>query len=305
MAGALFGATTTAEAACYGSTPSAMTFADSPFDGEVGLAPEITTVSMAVDGACNYSVNPGLTLPLIDDDFVFIYVDRDGNAATGSLNWGGADVVVGTVGGTYGDSPPLLGVWNGAQFTFTDTSPAGTAPFHGGFSATLDRLGVAPGVTTGVQVRTDWNGTYDTYNDYAPDTNVSIPLAVNYSTAPPPPPPPPPPPAPAPAPAPLPSAPVADAQGCTIPNVKGRTRDAAETRLFNADCEVAFTVVKRYSNTIRKGRVIGTSPGTGIITTKRVKLIVSKGRKRARARASAVAPSILDRLEDAANAPMR
>jgi hypothetical protein len=278
-----------------------MTFADSPFDGEGGLAPEITTVSMAVDGACNYSVNPGLTLPLIDDDFVFIYVDRDGNAATGSLNWGGADVVVGTVGGTYGDSP--LGVWNGAQFTFTDASPAGTAPFHGGFSATLDRLGVAPGVTTGVQVgRIGTRSTTPTTTTRRTRTCRSRSRSTTRPRHPrhprrrlrprrPP------------IPAPLPSAPVADAEGCTIPNVKGRTRDAAETRLFNADCEVAFTVVKRYSNTVRKGRVIDTAPGTGIITTKRVTLIVSKGRKRARASASAVAPSLLERLETLANAP--
>ena len=51
--------------------------------------------------------------------------------------------------------------------------------------------------------------------------------------------------------------------------------------------------------------MIGTSPGTGNITSKRVRLIVSKGRKRARARVSSVSPSLLERLETLANAPVR
>src|SRR5262245_62613749 len=76
--GATLGVTSTAEAACYGSTPAAVTFADSALDGELGLAPEITTVRGGLDAACGYSVVPGLTDLLIAGDAVFVYVDRDG-----------------------------------------------------------------------------------------------------------------------------------------------------------------------------------------------------------------------------------
>ncbi len=314
-AGALFGATATAEATCYSSTPSAATFVDHPFDGDDGLAPELTTVSLAVDGACTLSVNPGVTA-LIPDDAVFSYINRDGNVATGSALFSGADVVVGTLGDYGEDYPPLLGVWNGVEFTFTDETPVGTAPSPGGFSAHVDRLGMVPGATATFRLASSWLGIYDSYFDWAPQPGAgAIPLAVNFSTTPPPPPPPPAPPAPTPVPTPvstpvpLPTAPMEDegveATGCTVPKVKGKTRAAAETRLFDADCEVAFSVAKRYSNTVRKGRVIGTTPGSGNITSKRVKLIVSKGRKRARARASSVSPSLLERLETLANAPVR
>jgi hypothetical protein len=313
-AGALFGATATAEATCYSSTPSAATFVDHPFDGDNGLAPEISTVGLALDGACTVSMNPGIDA-LVGDDAVFTYINRDGNAATGSPSFSGADIVVGTLGEIGADYPPILGTWNGVEFTFSDSSPVGPAPSLGGFAAHVDRLGLSPGATIGVRLGTIWRGISYDYFDFAPEPGASsIPLAVNFSTTPPPPPPPPPPaptpvPTPVSTPVPLPTAPAEDeaveATGCTVPKVTGKTRAAAETKLFDAVCEVAFSVVKRYSNTVRKGRVIGTTPGTGNVASKRVKLIVSKGRKRARARVSSVSPSLLERLETLANAPVR
>lgn len=299
-----------AQATCLSSTPSAATFADDPFDGDE-LAPEITTISVGLDAACTVSMDPRIDA-LVGDDAVFTYIDRDGSPATGSQLFGGADVVVGTLGEIGEDYPPILGTWNGVEFTFSDPAPVGSVPSLGGFAAHVDRLGLTPGTTIGVQVATVWRGTYGNYVDMAPEPGAgSIPLAVNFSTAAPPPPPPPPAPTPVPTPVatPVPSfaVPEAEAQpaGCTVPRVKGRTRAAAESRLFDADCEVAFSVVKRYSSTVRKGRVIGSTPGAGATTTKRVKLIVSKGRKRARARKSAATPSVLERLETLANAPLR
>jgi len=308
--GAAFAVTTSAEAACYSSTPSSASFADSPFDGS--LAPEISTVALGLDAACTVSMNPGIDA-LVGDDAVFTYINRDGNVATGSPSFSGADIVVGTLGEIGADYPPILGTWNGVEFTFSDSTPVGPAPSLGGFAAHVDRLGLTPGATIGVRIGTIWRGISYDYFDFSPEPGASsIPLTVNFSTTPPPPPPPP---APAPVPTPgstavpLPTTPAEDegveATGCTVPKVKGKSRAVAETRLFDADCEVAFSVVKRYSNTVRKGRVIGTSPGTGDITSKRVKLIVSKGRKRARARVSSVSPSLLERLETLANAPVR
>jgi hypothetical protein len=41
-------------------------------------------------------------------------------------------------------------------------------------------------------------------------------------------------------------------------------------------------VVRRYSNRVRKGRVIGTTTAAGKQTTRPVRLIVSKGRRKPR-----------------------
>ena len=186
------------------------------------------------------------------------------------------------------DYPPLLGVWNGAQFTFTDPTPVGTAPTPGGFSASVDRLGLVSGATVGLRVGSIWVGYYDDYVDFAPEASApgNILLPVIYSTVAPPPVPvatPVPVAAPAPPAAP---APVVDDVTCTVPKLKGRSRGSAEDRLLDANCEPASGVIRRYSSSVRTGRVIGSSPAMGTTTTRRVKLIVSKGRKRTRARAS-------------------
>ncbi len=255
-------------------------------------------------GGCNYAVNPGVDA-LIGDDAVFVYIDRDGDPATGDALDHGADIVVGTLGEIGPESPPLLGVWNGAQFTFTDPAPVGGAVGVGGFSATLDRLGIPAGVTTGITVATIYEGLYSNYIDVAPDLGAAsaIPLAVAYSTTPPPPPPAPAPqPIAAPAPAPA-AAPVAD-QGCVVPSVKRRTRDAAELRLFDADCAIASSALRVYSS-VPKGRVIRTIPASGVRTTRSVRLVLSKGprRRHARAHSSAASRSALAELTVLANAP--
>jgi len=127
--------------------------------------PEITNVLASVDAGCNSTVSPGVD-PLVYGDAVFIYIDSDGNAATGSPTFSGADTVVGTLGGTSGGGP-TRGVWNGSGFTFTDKRLS--APHHpGGFTANVDRLAPVPGATSRVTVGTMYSGVYDSSSSPAP-----------------------------------------------------------------------------------------------------------------------------------------
>jgi len=182
-AGAFFAMVPSADAAsCHSSTPSSVSYADA-FDGEDGLAPEISMVQANVDADCTYSVDPGITAPLLEGDSVFIYIDTDGDPSTGSALFGGADAVVGTLGHTGADSPPLLGTWDGSSFSFNDDTPVGAPLFTGGFTTTVDRLQINPGTTTRFMVATLYQGIYDSYSDYAPTVGSgSILLPVNFST---------------------------------------------------------------------------------------------------------------------------
>jgi hypothetical protein len=278
--------TATAHAACYGSTPSAAAYAD-PIDGEAGLAPEITTIHAGVDAACGYVVDPGIPLPLVDGDAVFVYIDTDGNPATGSPVVTGADVAIGTLGLTGTDAPPIRGVWNGATFAFTDPGAVGTAVGNGGFRASVDALPIAPGVLTQIKIASIYDGYYS-YLDIAPNAGM-LALPVSYSTVAPAP-------APVAAPAPAPPTPrkVDGSKGagssCSVPATRGMTLAGARARVRAAGCTVAPVPRRAYSAGVRRGRVVGTSTTGG-----RVTLIVSKGRRPRRAR-SAAAESMLARL---------
>src|SRR5947208_1684123 len=82
------------------------------------LTPKITAVAASVDASCHLVVGPGIAAPLVDGDGVFVYIDSDGNPATGAAALGGADVAIVTVGLPTSVSPPLRGVWNGETFVF-------------------------------------------------------------------------------------------------------------------------------------------------------------------------------------------
>lgn len=293
-------------AACQTSTPTSVTFADHPADGDLNLAPEIGLVSAGVDGGCGYAVDPGVSPPfLVEDDAVFIYLDTDGNPATGDPVFTGADAVVGTIGTAGGVTPPRLARWTGATYDFTGGADLAT-PTAGGFRASIDQLGVPSGVTTRFRVGTMWSGTYDNYFDFAPDTPGSaIALPVVFGTAAPiPAPAPPPPPAPAPAPAPPAGAAdeAVDQTSCRVPRVRGLSVTRAEDKLVAAGCELASTDRVRFHTKVRRGRVIATNPAAGRRTSRPVRLIVSKGRKprrkrRSAARATAASLSALARAE--------
>ena len=289
-----------ASAACYTSTPQSVTHADSLFDGELGLAPEIGTVVAAVDASCGYSVNPDIRQGmLIEDDSVFIYIDTDGNPATGDSIFTGADRVVGTLGAMASETPPMMGTWNGTSFSFVG-GPTFAATSVGGFSAHLDALGIPSGTVTRLQVGSMYRGIYDNYSDFAPEPSQSpMSLGASYSTTPPAPPPPPPPPPP-----------VQQTAGstnlaeddeirpCVVPRVKGRSASSARRRIRADGCDV-YGTRRKYSKKVRVGRVIGTDPAAGVRTVDEVEIIVSRGKrpKRSRKPRKASALSVARQLE--------
>ena len=276
---AIFGTAGVAQATCYSSLPATANFVDDPADGHG--APEITSVWATVDGNCTLTVNPGIA-DLDDGNAVYIYIDRDGNPATGSAALGGADEVVVTNGGRDGNGAPVLGLWDGQVFWY-GSIPLGTAPAPGAFTASLDRLLITPGATISIRVVAVADRDDNGPADLAPALGAApLSLLVYYDTTPRPPtfvPPSGPvggnpevtPKAPT-------AAPVATVAGCTVPNVKGKSRNAAEKLLLRAHCAVALSAAGHTSKTVRKGMVIDSTPGKGAKTAKRVKLLISTGK---------------------------
>lgn len=182
-----------AEAACFYSAPTSANFPDSPFDGELGIAPEITGVGATLDGACNAAVNPAIDYApspggLVYGDSVATYVNTDGNPATGDPVFGGADKVVMVLGFSGPDSGPAMAGWNGYTFDFAG-APILPAVGGAGFAASLDQLGVPAPTTLGLEVGALYEGLYDYYFDFAPEPgSAPFGFPVSFSTSPPPPP---------------------------------------------------------------------------------------------------------------------
>ena len=272
VAAVLFAPAASANAACTSSAPSAAAYAD-PVDGDLGLAPEITTVEGSVDASCHIVVDPGIAAPLADGDGVFVYIDSDGNPATGAPALGGADVAIVTIGLPTSVSPPLRGVWNGDTFVFDETTPVGTAVGNGGFSASVDALPVASGTTTSLMLGSLRVTDDDVLFDFAPDGGA-ITLPVTWSAA---------------------AAPTrrtdlytAQAPGaaaCTVPRTKGMTVGRARARVRVHGCRVGTVVQRAYSASVRRGRVVGTSIVHGT-----VRLVVSKGKRPRKAHKADASP---------------
>jgi hypothetical protein len=259
---------TPAHATCYSSTPTSATFTDAAADAPV--APDILQVDAALDGGCGFAINPTVNnapyAGLVSGDAVFTYVNADGNALTGDTLFGGADRVVGVLGPS-GSGPPVLGIWNGVDFTFTQALAAvGVA----GFSTTLNQLGVPAPTTLGVKVGTIYTDGVATDIDVAPDgPGTAYGFPVSFSTTAPLPPPPPPPPV---IPAALPPAPAAvQVKKCTVPNVKGQTVSKARDRLKKAGCKYKIKGA---------GKVTSLTPAAGTRTSGTVQLKAKKKRKR-------------------------
>lgn len=271
-----------ANASCTSSTPASQTFTDSPYDGEAGLAPEIASVTIATDSHCGVGVGNALVGQsdpdsLIEGDAVGTYLDTDGNAATGSSLWDGADVVVLAVGHNGADLPPRVGRWNGSTFDFA-VGPNLPRVGSAGFVSTIDQLGIANPATLGVRTYSIWSGTYDIYGDGAPDpAYLPFPFAVSFSTAAPAPAPP----VPAPAPVvPAVPAPKPQSAACSVPSVSGRNAGAARRKLRAAGCR--YRIVRVRSNR-KAGRVVSTSPRAYRQTSSTVVVRVSRGRGKAHA----------------------
>ena len=268
---AMFTATASANAACTSSTPSAAAYTD-PVDGELGLAPEITTVKVSVDATCHYVVDPGIATPLADGDGVFVYIDTDGNPATGAAEVGGADAAIVTVGLGTTVSPPLRGVWDGEMFVFDDTTPAGTSVGNGGFSASVDALAIPSGATTNLMLGSLRVTEDDVLLDLAPDAGA-ISLPVTWSAA-----------APITKRTDLYTAQAPAAAACTVPRTKGMTVQRARARVRSRGCSVGTVVQRAYSASVKRGRVVGTSIAAGRDARGTVRLIVSRGKRPRKAR---------------------
>ncbi len=184
--------------ACGGSTPATQTYADSIFDGdgttETSLAPELGTVTLSVDAAC--AVRGTVTLhgefpDLHSNDMVGYYLDTDGNRATGSATFDGADHAVVILGQPGADAAPQLLPWSPALATFDvgrRVSLAPQAPF--GFVAGVDQLHIANGTSVGARVGSIHSGLYYDYFDFAPDSGLApfrlgVAFGVPASAAPP------------------------------------------------------------------------------------------------------------------------
>jgi hypothetical protein len=272
-AAALLGWAGAAQATCYTSVPASVAFADDPADSP--LAPEVTLIHASVDASCNLTVDPGVAA--IDyGEKVGVYIDRDGNPATGDAALFGADEAITSVGGLHGSwSAPLLAQWTGEDFEY-GPQPLGTSAAPGAFTASLDRLLITPGATIHLSV-ISWGVNLDT--DYAPERPSSIALPVLFDTNPRPPVfVPPPAPAPAPAPESTPKVPAPQPRpACVVPQLKGKSRHAAERLLLAHHCAVAFNAVNRTSRTVKRGLVMGSLPAKGAKTSARVKLLLSSG----------------------------
>ena len=288
---AMFTATASANAACTSSTPSAAAYTD-PVDGELGLAPEIRTVKVSVDATCHYVVDPGIATPLADGDGVFVYIDTDGNPATGAAEVGGADAAIVTVGLGTTVSPPLRGVWDGEMFVFDDTTPAGTSVGNGGFSASVDALAIPSGATTNLMLGSLRVTEDDVLLDLAPDAGA-ISLPVTWSAA-----------APVTKRTDLYTAQAPAAAACTVPRTKGMTVQRARARVRSRGCSVGTVVQRAYSASVKRGRVVGTSIAAGRDARGTVRLIVSRGKRPRKAR-KADANAVLARASAVVAADLR
>jgi hypothetical protein len=256
----------TALAACSSSTPVDRSFVDNASDSQLGLGPEMAFVGVTLGSACDLTVLPTLvdrssTVGLISDETVATYIDSDGNPATGSAQWGGADKIVLTIGRRGPDLRPALGTWTGEAFSFAAgvTLPAVGA---GGFTASLDQLGVAAPTTLGLRVASTWTGLRDTYDDLAPGRGlppIAVPVTFATDGAPP---------------APPPAAGPAFAP-CLVPKVRRLPLSEARRRLARAGCR---SRVVRVRSRLRPGRVSTTLPAAGTWTIRAVVLNVAESR---------------------------
>src|SRR5829696_7608181 len=177
--GAFLAVASSAQAACTGSTPARTTLADAA--GDAGTAPDLTGVTVALDAACRFSVSPEIQT-FADDAVLLTFLDRDGNAATGSPDFDGADILVATLG----TEQPVLAVWDGSDFAFVGELAGATAPSPGGFNAGVDQLAIEPGATVGVRVVAMRSSEEDDFSmDWAPEPEApaGIQLAARYEGA--------------------------------------------------------------------------------------------------------------------------
>ena len=175
-----------ASAACTSSTKNSQSFADAHGDDDGGLAPDIGAVLMITTESCGTAGSISLTDgrdSMIDGESVGMYYDVDGNSATGSPTFKGADRVIITIGQNGADSNPGVGVFNSATGKFEFGSEADPIDVGvGGWGWGIDQIAFQP-TTVGVYTITMYEGSTDSYADFSPEPG-SAPhgYSVAYST---------------------------------------------------------------------------------------------------------------------------
>lgn len=204
-------------------------FSDAVGDQDGGLAPDIQALTAFTSDDGRYTAAIRLNSnSLIEGDSVFTFVDTDGNTATGSPDFSGADLAVGILGQTGTDVFGALR-WDGYDFVLADV-PSLVAFTSGAtdevWSVAAAEVGIAPGARTTLQVTSIYEDYYgNDYFDWAPDLGLA-PFAFTAGSLTPPPPAPPVS-APSPSPGPAPAPPLAP-RTTTAPT--GATRPAAVPR---------------------------------------------------------------------------
>lgn len=183
----------------FSAVTASANFFDAIGDNEGGLAPDLQQMVVLTEDDGYFTVGIRLNSnALIDGDFVATFVNTDGDAATGSATFGGADLAIGIVGQT-GTDAVAASRWNGVAWQATPLPPS-LVSFPDGATdevwlARASELGIAPGTTTTLVFGALYEGTYDTYSDFAPEPGFApfaFPVGALSPPAPPPPPPPPP-----------------------------------------------------------------------------------------------------------------
>lgn len=274
LAGAAAPPATAAPATCVSATPAVVTLADAPDDAEPG-APELSAIQAQVNADCTVSVR--LTVDnrttLRPDDALLVYLDTDGNAATGARSFGGGDLGVGIV--TDEDGPghlALLGDWDpqAEAIDFENARELDVTPTGFGFTAGVDELRVRSGGSLRIAIAALSEPDGEIALDFAPDDEGgTLALPIAYTTT---------------ATAASPGTTGTPQRGelvrrtCKVPRVKGRTIAAARRAIRAAGCRVGRTRA-RYGTTARKGRVVATLPpaGSRIAATRPVTILVARG----------------------------
>jgi hypothetical protein len=144
--------------------------------GDALLAPDLRQMVALTSDDGRYSV--GVTLDsngLIEGDFVATYVNTDGNPATGSPVFGGADLAVGILGHIGQDSVGAL-LWNGISFqtaAFPSLISFASGSTDEVWSISAAELGIAPGTATTLAFASMYSGIYDDYFDFAPEPGLA------------------------------------------------------------------------------------------------------------------------------------
>lgn len=254
-----------AQGACI-ATPTTQNFADAFADEGTGLAPDVVSVNVAVDGNCTASISAGISnqSSMESGDFFGWFLNTDGNAATGSPSgFTGADLAI-----ARGPGAAQLLPWSASTAQFVDGPSIATAGLFG-VAFTLDGYVPYGPRTVTIAGAASWTNasTGSRFYDWAPEPGLApfaIPLNLSQPA----------PPAPAPAATPTPQ----NEATCTVPRSKGIAVEKVKAKLRTAGCKLG-AIRRERSTRIPRGRVIRLSQPTYsfVAAAQPIRIIVSSG----------------------------